>query len=33
MTHYDIEIDYHRLRKIMREDFDLRYKRIIPISW
>jgi hypothetical protein len=33
MTHYDIEIDYHRLRNIMREDFDLRYKKIIPISW
>ena len=30
---YDIEIDYHRLKQIMKEDLSLQYKRISPISW
>jgi hypothetical protein len=30
---HGIEIDYHRLKKIMKEELDLRYKKISPISW
>ena len=30
---HGIEIDHHRLKKIMKEDLNLMYKKIKPISW